>query len=72
MQPAPRGILAPLAEVIDVNALGPEANALIKKPKNKPKRSEASILSRKEQDRRNQQRLRDKAKIEAQKISLTV
>jgi len=72
MVPAPPGILAPLTDVINIDAMDPEAAALIQVPKKKKIRSEKSKEKRKLQNKEHKKLIRDEAKMGKQKTLLLV
>ena len=72
MVPAPQGFLAPLASVINVNAMDPATANLVKEPSIKKNRTEASRLKRKLQAKKYQQAKRNKSKTESLETKLWV
>ena len=71
MVPAPQGFLAPLASMVNVDAMDPATANLVKTPRKK-KRTEASRLKRKIRDQKYQQAKRSILKTESLETKLWV
>ena len=72
MVPAPQGFLAPLASMVNVDAMDPATANLVKTPRKKIKRTEASRLKRKIRDQKYQQAKRSILKTESLETKLSV
>jgi len=72
MVPVPQGFLAPLASVIDVDAMDPATANLVKESSRKINRTEASRLKRKLNDKKYQLAKRNTSKTESLETKLWV